>query len=616
MPISKETIALLSAFKSPILETMKGAKDEVSFFFDNGVATYIDNLIDKIKYTKTFLHRSEDVYFYDTYFPVTLTRKLKNNDSIEMPSHEPFELFKLKRFISVIGNAGSGKTMFMKQCFLSALESKKQIPILIELRNISREEISITDYIYKHVLNNKLSPSQRILERILEKGKFLFLLDGFDEIFSNNKAKIIEDIENFVDKYNKNYFLITSRPGANAESIPRFLSYYVSPLSENEISRFVHVQLRDDAELEKRVQATVAAPESKDYKSYLSSPLLLSMFILTYNLYPELPKSKSKFYWNVFDTLCTKHDSYTKKGGFLHERKSGLQHEELENVLKWLAYVSLFEGKYTFDEEYLVDKLKNIREKLKLNYNIKAIIDDFVVSISIIILDGFEYKFPHKSLQEYLAALLVREQSEEAKTKVYYERFASIENKGTGGNENLWSICIELDKYSFYNNFFIKHLSNFLIEIKKGGEKNIVKNFFTFYDNGEGIIIKNSEIDFHSFTIPTGPIFPILAYHGLQFDPFDFILSYHYEKKEIILELYKDFISESKLISRRPKHNDYWIKYKDLWNWNSARTSKVFHNSQLEKKITSLKFSAMEILDNLKENLAEDSKIKNDLLDL
>lgn len=190
MPISKETVSLLSAFKSPIIEGLKEVKEEVSFFFDDGVANYIDNLIEKIKYTKTFLHRSEDVYFYDTYFPITLTRKLKNNKHVDAPSHEPFELFKLKRFISIIGNAGSGKTMFMKHCFLSAIESKKQIPILIELRNVSREEITLTDYIYKFVLNNKLSPNKKIVERILEKGKFLFLLDGFDEIFSNNRVVI------------------------------------------------------------------------------------------------------------------------------------------------------------------------------------------------------------------------------------------------------------------------------------------------------------------------------------------------------------------------------------------------------------------------------------------
>lgn len=35
------------------------------------------------------------------------------------------------------------------------------------------------------------------------------------------------------------------------------------------------------------------------YMRYMKSPLLLSMFILTYNEHPELPRHISSFYYNV-----------------------------------------------------------------------------------------------------------------------------------------------------------------------------------------------------------------------------------------------------------------------------------------------------------------------------
>ncbi|MGI4820525.1 MAG: NACHT domain-containing protein [Janthinobacterium lividum] len=616
LPISKETLALLSAFKSPISEGLKEIKNEVTFFFDDGVASYIDNLRDKIIRTKTFLHRNEDVYFYDTYFPVTLTRK-SGNKQIAADSHEPFELFKLKKYISIIGNAGSGKTMLMKHCFLSAIDQNKYIPILIELRNLNREQLTLTDYIYKIILKNKLSPNQRIVERILEKGKFLFLLDGFDEIFSTNKAKIVEDIEDFVDKFSKNNFLITSRPGANAETLSRFLNYNVAPLSKNEIKRFTHVQLRDDPELESRVLATIDLPENKEYNSYLSSPLLLSMFILTYNLYPELPKSKSKFYWNVFDTLCTKHDSYTKKGGFLHERKSGLQNEELENVLKWLGYVTLFEGKYSFDEQYLKEKLKSIRDKLELKFNLDTIIEDFIVSISILILDGLEYKFPHKSLQEYFAALLVREQSAESKARVYSERFPVIERKSTGGSENLWSICVELDKHAIYEHFFIKHLSDFLNQVNKGGQSFLVKNFYKYFKLGEGFSIKEDKVEYISFRIPSGPIFPIANFFGCNASMFGFNISQQISKKQLLSkEIIKYVASHPQEPEPNPLHPETGlirINYTDLWN---TEIEKIISGSSLEKNIIFFIKEVTEILTKIKAEIAHESKAKNDLLDL
>lgn len=339
------------------------------------------------------------------------------------------------------------------------------------------------------------------------------------------------------------------------------------------------------------------------------------MFILTYNLYPELPKSKSKFYWNVFDTLCTKHDSYTKKGGFLHERKSGLQNEELENVLKWLAYATLFEGKYAFDEQYLVEKLKVIREKLKLNFDTTKIIEDFVVSISIIILDGFEYKFPHKSLQEYLAALLIREQSEEAKSKVYYERFASIEGKITGSNQNLWSICIELDKHSFYKNFFIKHLRKFLSTIKRGGSSKVMNNFYNFLDTGEGITIKNSKINFISFGVSTEPIFPILEFFGSKFSEFDFVLSHEFNNKEELSSLFLEFCKEQGDKLRQSIGAENWIEYKTFWDW-SPKVDELISASSLKDIVQDFIRDAENILKRIEEDIAEDSQIKNDLLDL
>jgi hypothetical protein len=358
--------------------------------------------------------------------------------------------------------------------FLMCIENKINIPIIIELRTFNDKNISFQDYVFEKILNNSLSPNKVILERILKNGRFFILLDGFDEIYTPTKHKLVEEIDAFIDRYPQNKFVLSSRPGTNIENMPRFEVFRVLSLKKHQIKHFIaqQVTLADNVLLGDKIIETIEKPENKDFLTYLGSPLLLSMFILTYNAYPELPKSKSKFYWNVYDTLCTKHDSITKKGGYLHERKSGLINEELELILKWLGYISLFECKYVFDAKYLSDKLIEIRTKLEMNYEVNNLIYDLTVSISLITQDGLEYRFPHKSLQEYFAAILIKEQSVESKEKIYSVKFTQLQNFTFGGHESFWNLCIENDNEYFYKFFILDKLN-----IIKDGLSNLSNKF-------------------------------------------------------------------------------------------------------------------------------------------
>lgn len=477
--ISPEALSLIDSFSGQILSLFKDIKNEMGYFLNDGLLEYENSQYNKFIKTKTFLYRNENVNFYDIYFPLYIKsrakrKQIKNNVN---------ELFEKTNYIGIVGNAGSGKTMLMKYIFLEYLKNQYKIPLVIELRNLNDFKGNITDYISYAIFNNKLSPDKRILERLLDSGKFLFLFDGYDELYSDNKMKITHDLDSFIDKYPKNDYLITSRPGANVESIPRFDIFHVCPLGQKEIEPFIRLQLRDLEQENKfvnKIMNSIKKPENRDYNAYLTSPLLLSMFILTFESYPELPKTKSKFYWNVFDTLCTKHDSITKKGGFLHERKTKLLNEEIELILKWFSYISLFEGKYSFDAEYLFNTLKTIKDKLELSFDINLLIDDLTVAVGIIIIDGLEYKFPHKSLQEYFTILLIKEQSENNKVKIYAEKLNKLNRKSLGGNLNFWNLCYELDKISFLRNFLLVELDNIL---KNYEGKTHEKMMFQYFDD-------------------------------------------------------------------------------------------------------------------------------------
>ncbi|HRG89023.1 MAG TPA: NACHT domain-containing protein [Chitinophagales bacterium] len=497
-------IALAKNFKKEILSIVKDIKDEASYFFDSGLPSYIESQYSKYALTKTFIHRNEPVDFYQTYFPITIQG---NKERVKL-DESSWDIFEKSNCVGVVGQAGSGKSMLMKFVYLNTVQTYIKIPIVIELRNINDFDGSIVDYIYKVIFNNRLSPNKKILERLLDTGSFLFLFDGYDELSLAKKEVVTDDIDQFIDRYSKNYYIVTSRPEANLESIPRFYCYNVCSLSYDEIIGFINKQSDGSSEyntLSKKIITTIAEKGNEQYRHYLQNPLLLSMFIITYNNYPQLPKYKSKFYWNVFDTLCTKHDSITKKGGYQHERKTKLQNDEIEQILKWLCYQSYFESKIGFDREYLFRKLKTIKQGLGYKYSIEDLVYDLTVSVSIIVVDGLEYKLPHKSMHEYFVASLIKDQNDDDKKKIYNSKMRNVNMRAINKDFNLLGLCMEMDKASFVKDFllfnlkpmqsqFLKYgISHYALEFAKKFEMSYV---FIFSNNKKQVRLTESKISY------------------------------------------------------------------------------------------------------------------------
>ena len=443
--IIKSLIDLRGELKS----LYKAGKDEIQYLLDDGLLSYAVSQKEKFEKLKTFLYQHDRVNFYDTFYPLDLLGIKPNGNTYTVNIDKNLtETFNNGNCVTIIGDAGSGKSMLMKHFFLHFLNYEMEIPLFIELRNLNSFEGSFYDYIIKSIFNNRLSPNDTILERLISNGKFLFLLDGYDELHEVTKHKRKDEINQFIDKYRKNYFIISSRRGAGAETLPRFNNLEVSQIKRGEILYFVVKQLSilDNKDiLEEKIIKVINDPQNEDYVDYMSNPLLLTMFIFTFKNHPELPHKKSKFYYNVFETLCTRHDNFSKSGD-IHERKTKLKIEDFEEILKWFSFYSYFDGKFNFDKQYLVSKLEFIKKKKGYEFDIEDLIYDLTVNIAIIIIDGLEYKFPHRSLQEYFIALLMSQRPSNKKIEGYKLKYF---NKERTPEYNLWAISDELDSYYF-----------------------------------------------------------------------------------------------------------------------------------------------------------------------
>jgi predicted NACHT family NTPase len=479
------TKALIEECKTLFDDIYDKSYDEIKQYINKGLKRYLDKHKTKYSKIKTLLRGNTPVYLYDIYYPLKLKAKkgTVSTDSIS-------ELFKKCNYITIIGDAGSGKSTLVKHLFLNSIKEKVGIPILIELRDLNEEEYEFEEYAKKIISLNQISVNQDILDRFLRKGKFIFFLDGYDELNSNIKKSVVKDINSFIEQYTDNKFILTTRPFSDIEHLPLFHNYKMKDLSleEGEIKGFIYKQLPEETELAKKIEESIKSNKSTYIKSFLKNPLLLSLYILTFQSNASIPDKKYIFYRRVINALFSEHDSKTKLG-FVREKTSKLSQENFELILKTFSFLSFFESKFNFDRDYIYEKLKLIKKKNpSLKYDNNKFIYDLKSAIALWSEEDGIISFSHRSLQEYFAALFVKELNPEDNQRLYQkiiDRFSAI--KRLNEIENFISLLEEMDTLNFKKYYYLPLLEELNNQINADSEKEILKNTLLFFAHGIGI---------------------------------------------------------------------------------------------------------------------------------
>lgn len=485
--MSMESNLEITNLITPIINTYKILSNEWKNIFKVGISDYLYSQTEKYYLTNTFIHRSERVRFYDIYYPIKATYRNLTTDFEDF--NEVLENYKN---ITIIGSAGSGKTTLSRYIFLNSIKTVGKIPILIELRSLNQYDGNFEKLLSEKVLKSNLKPSEETFLRTLKSGKFLFLLDGYDEIFSNKKQELNRQIEQFVDSYSYNNFVITTRPGSGIENFPRFYDFKVESLSDEDVKGFIS-KIVNSEERKNRIYEILQESKNQTYLDYLKNPLLLSMFILAFESHPEIPSRKSSFYRNVFDTLYSRHDGYTKNS-WPREKLTKFEREDFENILKIFSYLTYIKGQYSFTNEYMTDAFNKILKSINLKCRTEDLVYDLQTTISILVLDGFEYHFPHRSMQEYFTAQFLATLQSDKKQKGYDNLVESFKVKSTDFSFHFWNLCEELDKFGFLTYFVIPQLKFYSNQISNDDEAKALDDYIqliqpSFYSRKSGEII-------------------------------------------------------------------------------------------------------------------------------
>lgn len=321
-----------------------------------------------------------------------------------------------EQFLMVLGGPGIGKSTFLRKIGAETLKQGGQIgqgliPVLIELKTLKAQDINLAEII-AHKLEICGFPAAEVLtNRLLEQGKLMILLDGLDEVPSQNLNTVIECIENFVDQYDRNHFVASCRIAAYHSSFKRFTDVTIAEFDDDQIEQFIRRWF--NSELDQQEQTAdqywelLASEEHKATKELAQTPLLLTFLCLVYDREQTFPQTRSTLYGDALNILLK--DWAAQKRLERDPIYKGFHPELVKELLAEIAYTSFRENQLFFSKTEITDRIAAfLADTLDAPKRLdgEAVLKAIEVQQGILVERATDtYSFSHLTIQEYLTAL-------------------------------------------------------------------------------------------------------------------------------------------------------------------------------------------------------------------
>lgn len=445
---------LFSSAWSKVCGFFKDSSAENDVDYRYAYEEYINNTIQKYSKVKTLIYRHTPKYLYSFYESCNLIyndcEKHKVIDTSNINN-----VIKDSSKIIITGTGGIGKTTMLRHFFLNSIKETNFIPVFVELRNFNdMEDISLYQLIYQNLKENGFDLEEKYFQYSLTKGAYIFLLDGFDEINGSKKYKVQRCIKSFSDTYRDNKFIITSRPMDELISLSDFVELQSMRLTKEQALRLVS-KIEFDEYIKEKFYVELERALYDKYTSFASNPLLLTIMLLTFEAHASIPTNLKDFYEQAFLTLFNMHDA--TKLAYVRDIKSKLGYDDFKTIFSYICFKSFFNSDYQFSYESLREYIKIANEKFKnIKFNINDYFEDLMLSVCMIIRDGNEYVFTHRTFQEYFAAVYTCKLTDDNQKKLL--KFYCQTNSISRRNNEYMKILVNMQNEKFIGLILIPEL--------------------------------------------------------------------------------------------------------------------------------------------------------------
>jgi hypothetical protein len=410
----------------------------------------LSEYIDSVRLVKTLwqIDKPIDVesFYCDSHVLLQTRRKTTRRKKINFVS----DLNPKGNFV-IQGIAGQGKSILLRHLFINQTALGTHIPIFIELRRIQKNE-TLSTHISRFLQMLNLPSDTTMIQILLRSGKFMFFLDGFDEISDNQVMPIINELEYLTSISRDCQFIITSRLNSPITMSPFFNVVSLDDLQGNEYQKLV----RKLSDSKKYANALIAKIKERgpDISELLCTPLLVTLLLIAYKSYQTMPGQLSEFYESIFINLLQRHDG--TKPAFTRSRRCSLNDNQYRHVFDAFCFESKKQNTNLLSHQQVYSCVEQAMQLLDINEDADAYINDIKGITCLLLEESGQYRFIHNTVQEYYSASFIKSWPEPSAIKFY--QACQNEAKAFTWTQEL-SFLRDIDPYRYNKYFFLSQCS-------------------------------------------------------------------------------------------------------------------------------------------------------------
>ena len=392
---------------------------------------YLRNIKSKYSIMKTLLYSDQPRAFYDFYVCNNIEHRYpvqkdgKSRTQFDIISDATIDtLTALSKCVIISGSGGLGKSMMMRHLLLSSVEQYSLtglLPVFVPLKDYEGTSGNLIDYIYSKIDSLCSNVTKRQFTATLSAGKCIMLLDGLDEVKSEYGTAFETALEALSDKYSENVFVMSSRPYQQFVSYSRFTHLFLEPFSKEQALTLVdNLEFRpDEPSIKAKFRKELDSVLYYTHREFIANPLLLTIMLMTFEQFAEVPSKMHIFYREAYLALSQKHDA--SKGAYKRKLKTGLTADKFADYFGELCARSYCDEKFELTMAEFDSYYSKLRERARSYDSVttaRDFLDDLCNNLCLMYFEGGKYHFTHRSFQEYFCACHFSKQKDRSLGKI------------------------------------------------------------------------------------------------------------------------------------------------------------------------------------------------------